>query len=72
VEEAKKLAELEGIREWRSLCRSHPQKLDPQLKDIIGEMYMAAANDMTRRRIFDVPELAKVIRKYMEYMGEEK
>jgi hypothetical protein len=34
-------------------------------------MYMAAANEMTRRRIFDVPELAKVIRKYREYMGEE-
>jgi phosphoribosylaminoimidazole-succinocarboxamide synthase len=72
MEEAKKMTELEGIREWRSLCRSHPPKLDLQLKDIIGEMYMAAANDMTRRRMFDVPELAKVIRKYREYMSEEK
>jgi hypothetical protein len=54
------------------LCRSQPPKLDPQLKAIIGEMYMAAANEMTRRRMFDVPELAKVIRKYMEYMGGEK
>jgi phosphoribosylaminoimidazole-succinocarboxamide synthase len=72
VEKAKKQAELEGVREWRSLCRSQPPKLDPSLRDIIREMYMAAANEMTRRRMFDVPELAKVIRKYGEYVGEEK
>lgn len=72
VEAAKRKAEFEGLRDWRSLCRSQPPKLDPQLKDIIGEVYMAAANDMTRRRMFDVPELAKVIRKYREYMSEEK
>jgi phosphoribosylaminoimidazole-succinocarboxamide synthase len=72
VEKAKKTAESEGIRDWRSLCRSQPPKLDPPLKAIIGEMYMAAANDMTRRRMFDVPKLAKVIRKYREYMGGEK
>lgn len=69
VEEAKRTAETQGVREWRSLCRSQPPKLDPQLRVLIGEMYMAAANDTTCRRMFDVPSLAKVIKKYRDYIG---
>jgi phosphoribosylaminoimidazole-succinocarboxamide synthase len=72
VEDAKKAAEASGVRDWKTLCKSQPPKLDEQLKTIISEMYMAAANEMTNRNLFDAPPLAQVIGKYREYMGEKK
>jgi phosphoribosylaminoimidazole-succinocarboxamide synthase len=67
VEKAKKEAETEGVQDWKKLCRPKPPKLDPKLKTIISEMYMAASNALTQRRVFDVPSLADVIQKYKEF-----
>ncbi len=72
VEEAKKAAEAQGIKDWKALCKSQPPKLDVQLKTIISAMYMAAANELTARKLFDAPRLAGIIKKYREYMGEKK
>jgi phosphoribosylaminoimidazole-succinocarboxamide synthase len=72
VEEAKKTAETLVVNDWRSLCKLQPPKLDVQLKAIISEMYMAAANELTNRRMFDAPRLAQVISKYRQYSGEKK
>ena len=72
VEEAKKTAETQGAKDWKALCTSQPQKLDSQLKAIISEMYMAAANELTDRKLFETPRLSDVIKKYREYMGEKK
>jgi len=71
VEEAKKTAETEGIKDWRTICQSQPSKLAPQLKKIISEMYMAAANELTCRRLFDVSSLSKVIKKYRDYAATD-
>jgi phosphoribosylaminoimidazole-succinocarboxamide synthase len=68
VEEAKKRAEEIGTKEWQTLVRSQPSKLDPMLKTIISEMYMAASNEVTERRIFDVPSLAETVKKYRGYV----
>jgi phosphoribosylaminoimidazole-succinocarboxamide synthase len=70
LEEAKKTAAAKGIQDWKSLSPS-PPKLDPQLKLVISEMYMAAANEMTKRKLFDSPSLKAVIGKYKKYMGEQ-
>ena len=67
VEEAKKKAEKTGLEDWRKICKSSPPKLDPQLKTIISEIYMAAANDITGRKFFEAPKLDEVVRKYREY-----
>jgi phosphoribosylaminoimidazole-succinocarboxamide synthase len=72
IEEAKKTAEAQGVKDWKTLCKSQPPKLNEQLKTIISEIYMAAANEMTNRNLFDAPPLAQVIEKYREYMGEKK
>jgi phosphoribosylaminoimidazole-succinocarboxamide synthase len=72
VEEAKKTAETQGAPDWKALCKSQPPKLDATLKTIISEMYMAAANELTDRKLFDAPRLAEVIKKYKEYVGENK
>jgi len=72
VEEAKKTAEAKGFKDWRTLCKSQPPKLDPKLKKIIGEMYTAAANECTSRKLFDASRLAEVIKKYEDYAGEDK
>jgi phosphoribosylaminoimidazole-succinocarboxamide synthase len=70
LEQAKKEAEAKGIQDWKALCKSQPPKLDTQLKVIISEMYMAAANEMTGRKLFDAPNLSEVIAKYKQYMKE--
>ncbi len=67
VEEAKKTAETQGVKDWKALCKSQPPKLDVQLKTIISEMYMAAANELTDRKLFDAPRLAGIIKKYRIY-----
>lgn len=69
VEEAKKRAETEGIQDWRKLCKSNPPKLDSAFKIMISDMYMAAANELTKRKMFDVPNLAEVIEKYGDYVS---
>jgi phosphoribosylaminoimidazole-succinocarboxamide synthase len=64
VEEAKKTAEAKGVKDWKALCKSQPPKLDAKLKTLISHMYMAAANELTNRRHFDVLALAKIINEY--------
>ncbi|MGD0203107.1 MAG: phosphoribosylaminoimidazolesuccinocarboxamide synthase [Candidatus Bathyarchaeia archaeon] len=70
LEQAKKAAEAKGIQDWKALCKSPPPKLDLKLKAIISEMYMAAANEMTDRKLFAAPKLSEVIAKYKQYMKE--
>jgi phosphoribosylaminoimidazole-succinocarboxamide synthase len=70
LEQAKKEGEAKGIQDWKSLCKSQPPKLDPKLKTIISEMYMAAANEMTGHKLFNAPLLAQVIAEYKGYMKE--
>jgi phosphoribosylaminoimidazole-succinocarboxamide synthase len=67
VEEAKKTAETQGIKDWKALCKSQPPKLDVQLKTIISEMYMAAANEIIERKMFAVSSLADIVKKYRVY-----
>ena len=64
VEDAKKEAEARGVTDWKSLCKSQPPKLDAKIKTLISQMYMAAANELTRQRHFDVPALPKIINEY--------
>jgi phosphoribosylaminoimidazole-succinocarboxamide synthase len=72
MEEAKKNAEAQGIKDWKSLCKSQPPRLDSKLKTIISEMYMAAANEMTGRGFFETPKLSEVVKDYKVWTGEQK
>jgi phosphoribosylaminoimidazole-succinocarboxamide synthase len=71
LEQAKKDAEAKGVQDWKSLCKSQPPKLDPKLKTIISQMYMAVANEMTNIKLFDAPKLAQVINAYRDFVGEK-
>jgi phosphoribosylaminoimidazole-succinocarboxamide synthase len=64
VETAKKKAKEQGIEDWKGLVKTEPPKLDPKLKRIITQMYMATANEITRKKIFDVPELASIMKNF--------
>src|SRR5208283_5401959 len=70
LEQAKKTGEAKGIQDWKALCKSQPPKLDAQLKAIISEMYLAAANEMTGSKLFVAPKLSEVIVNYKQYMKE--
>ncbi|MDW8023863.1 MAG: phosphoribosylaminoimidazolesuccinocarboxamide synthase [Nitrososphaerota archaeon] len=61
VEEAKKKAREQGIENWKKLVKTEPPRLEPKLKTLISQMYMAAANEMTGNKMFDVPKLADVM-----------
>jgi phosphoribosylaminoimidazole-succinocarboxamide synthase len=64
VEEAKKKAVAEGAEDWKKLVKTKPSKLDPKLKTIISQMYLATANELTNHKLFTIPSLAEVIKKY--------
>jgi len=70
IEEAKKTAETQGIKDWKSLVKTAPPLLDPKLKTIISQMYMAAANEMTGRRFFETPKLSEVVKEYKQWTSE--
>jgi phosphoribosylaminoimidazole-succinocarboxamide synthase len=72
IEDAKKTAEAKGLKDWKSLVKTSPPKLDPKLKAIISEMYMATANEMTGRKFFNTPKLADVVRDYKQWSGENQ
>jgi phosphoribosylaminoimidazole-succinocarboxamide synthase len=69
LEEAKRTAEAQGVQNWKAMCKSQPPKLDARLKAIISGMYKAAANELTRRSLFDALPLEEVIEQYREYMS---
>lgn len=70
VEEAKKFAELKGIKDWRMICKSQPPNINVQLQTIISEVYMSAANDLIGCSFFDVPNLKKIVKKYVDYLTD--
>jgi len=71
VEEAKKKAKEQGVENWKKLVKTKPQKLDPKLKIIIKQMYMAATNEITEKKMFDTPKLADIIIKYEEHTKKD-
>jgi len=71
LEQGKKDAEAKGMEDWKSLCKSQPPKLDATLKTVISQMYMSVANEMSGKKLFETPKLAKVIDDYKEFIGEK-
>jgi len=67
AEEAKKKAKKQGIEDWKKLVKTQPLKLDPMLKIIIKEMYLATVNELTKKEVFEVLNLARVIEEYKKY-----
>ncbi len=59
--EAKKEANIKGMKDWKSLCESSPPKLDRHLREMISKTYMAAANELTGFHLFDVPKLTDIL-----------
>jgi len=72
VEAAKKEARERGIENWRTLVKTPPPNLEPRLKTLISQMYMAAANEMTGRRFFDTPKLEEILKDLQETISTLK
>jgi phosphoribosylaminoimidazole-succinocarboxamide synthase len=67
LEKAKSKSITEGVKDWKKLVKTKPPKLDLELKSMISRMYLAAANEMTRRKIFAVPKLEEIVKEYQQY-----
>jgi hypothetical protein len=64
MEKAKQKAKEQGVKDWKRLVKMQPPKLDPKLKTLISQIYMAAANEMTGKKVFEVPKLAEIMRNF--------
>jgi phosphoribosylaminoimidazole-succinocarboxamide synthase len=71
VEEAKKKASEKGVENWKKLVKPKPPRLNPQLKTIISQMYEAAANELTHRKMFSAPKLGEIVKRYEKYRSAE-
>jgi phosphoribosylaminoimidazole-succinocarboxamide synthase len=67
VEQAKKKAQKQGIKNWKKLVKTKPPKLEPTLKTIISQMYLATANELTKKKMFTAPKLANIVKEYEKY-----
>ncbi|MEM3736017.1 MAG: phosphoribosylaminoimidazolesuccinocarboxamide synthase [Candidatus Bathyarchaeia archaeon] len=66
VEQAKQKAKEQGVQDWRTLVKNQPPKLEQKLKTLISQMYMAAANEITGKKLFDIPSLAEIMKNFMK------
>jgi phosphoribosylaminoimidazole-succinocarboxamide synthase len=64
VEEAKKKAKEQGIEDWKKLVKTKPPKLNPELKNMISQMYQATANEIAKKKMFATPKLVEIVKKY--------
>jgi phosphoribosylaminoimidazole-succinocarboxamide synthase len=64
VDEVKKNARVQGVEDWRKLVRTKPPKLDPPLKTAISQVYKSAANEITKKKLFDVRPLSEVLQQF--------
>jgi phosphoribosylaminoimidazole-succinocarboxamide synthase len=71
VEQAKKKAAAEGVEDWKTLVKTKPPKLDPTLKRTISQMYKAAANEITEKKIFAAPKLLETVKEYEKTLIEK-
>jgi phosphoribosylaminoimidazole-succinocarboxamide synthase len=71
VENAKRIAKVQRIRDWKKLCKSEPQNLDPELKRIISQMYTSTANLFLGKQVFDSPELGEIVNSYKRWLGSD-
>lgn len=46
---------------WQERCLVKPIKLEPRLAQLVSQVYMAGCNQYVERRIFDAPDLEKVM-----------
>ena len=60
VEKAKRTYIQRGLEDWKLLVKSNPPPLDPSLRELISNLYMSCANEITGKRWFDVPKLIEL------------
>lgn len=74
LKEAKKIAEEKGIKEWKKLCKSQPEKMDQDLNRIISNLYTSTTNALTNevlgKKFFDSPKLEDVVKECKDWEEE--
>lgn len=70
VKKAKEKAKNEGVEDWQQFCPK-PGRLQPELMNLVSAVYKSMANAFLKKEIFvDVPDLAEVAEKYVEFWNE--
>jgi phosphoribosylaminoimidazole-succinocarboxamide synthase len=63
IEKAKKM----GGSDWKQLVKVQPPPLPGEIKELLSQMYQAVTNEITRKKVFNVPPLKKVIMELKKY-----
>jgi phosphoribosylaminoimidazole-succinocarboxamide synthase len=54
---------------WQDRCTVKPVHIPEELATLVSQMYMAASNLYTGKRVFNVPELAEIMEQVRPYRG---
>lgn len=63
VKKAKEEANERGVKNWKSLCKIKPIKLDQEVLETAENIYKAGANRWIGKKLFEAPHLEKVVGK---------
>jgi phosphoribosylaminoimidazole-succinocarboxamide synthase len=63
VEKAKKA----GGSDWKKLVKIMPPPLEPEIKKLLSQMYLAVTNEISGKKVFDAPALREVIAELRKY-----
>lgn len=67
VENAKKIDKVN----WKKYVKSTPERLPERLKIAISDIYKAYANELTKRKWFEVPSLIEILKGIKEFLERD-
>ena len=63
----RKLKEVRGKPNWRTIV-GEPPKLSENVRILASKLYMSLCNEITGRKLFDVPKLGEIVKEIKEVM----
>lgn len=68
---AKEQARIDNVSDWTGLVSSKPRPIEPQVKELVANMYQAGANRWLDRDLFDAPTLSQVLEELKQWKTEK-
>jgi len=68
---AKEQARIDQVSDWKGLVSNKPRPIEPQVKELVANMYQAGANRWLDRDLFDAPNLSQVLEELQQWKIEK-